>query len=891
MEGSPHEAFEPGANLERMALYQAAFRESPEGHLGELAANLPFRLGQSARDFIVPFAWDDELDQLASQAIEVIGGMLVGRRPGAQSGAFAVRRGLPPAGQRFVALAAEQDPHLEPSLTTAFWDAAGAPLSEALKRTFLRALEEELALPRRPPLGPLVALASASLALKVKALAPRGMTYERLEKAAGFALFALVEASSLAATSEVRARTWPVDPEPSLHRLRLWHNPLLYFSIRQSALQNDVNPWALSEELVQRWGAKLGRLGEASDGDETQALEQVQADPSLRELASGVGRRARLRRVLLRLLLEHDFGQEEGWSRLRAAWFDNAAADELVSEPKRLSAVPPRCQLPLQPLIGSGSILEDLQAGVKVALAYGLDLRAAEFLDRAQRHLRDERPGQGREELVQRYGAGRIYRLSGDGKALLKQVEQTESGYLFVDLKGFTQRTVRAKEMSVADFLRREFYEPILAAARRLAPTNRGEFRLLNLLGDAAAFAGEIPALVALSAEIRRICAEYGHKLVTLAQSPVGPVAEDPRLVPLSRATAARDPLLLERTLLEGELSRKKALPAEQRWKDLERQVTTRAGQLAQAFQEVRNRLQTASPVERAALQAEMVRISAAQEALVSRAEKAMGRLQGEPEAERAILVLELLTARERSRLEELDRALRAIDDDLSRELAEVERVREEKDAARLEAGVFISHGAAPEEIRIDDPVFGAVRVFIGERLNEAARGTARSGKVLAEVEAELAGAGRFGARSPFSVFVERGSGDELGSDIYNAGQALSSEALDAFLRGTLGERFHFERRLLRDSAPPELRSELSLPEELRLVVSVSTDTPSDVLTFREVGQVRFRGFERSRPCVVYELLAADGLLAKLLMRHCHGKWIPEARADQASLLAGLPKR
>ena len=42
-----------------------------------------------------------------------------------------------------------------------------------------------------------------------------------------------------------------------------------------------------------------------------------------------------------------------------------------------------------------------------------------------------------------------------------------KEGHLFVDLKGFTKRTKRSGSHVMADFLKNEFYVPILAAAKR----------------------------------------------------------------------------------------------------------------------------------------------------------------------------------------------------------------------------------------------------------------------------------------------------------------------------------------------------------------------------------------------------------------------------------------
>src|SRR5581483_9689384 len=79
-------------------------------------------------------------------------------------------------------------------------------------------------------------------------------------------------------------------------------------------------------------------------------------------------------------------------------------------------------------------------------------------------------------------------------------------------VKGFTQRTVRAKEIVVADFLRREFYEPILHSAGALRGEGR-EVKLLNLIGDAAVFSGDVALLIKLATDIRRICTTYQRTL------------------------------------------------------------------------------------------------------------------------------------------------------------------------------------------------------------------------------------------------------------------------------------------------------------------------------------------------------------------------------------------
>src|SRR5205085_3341485 len=56
----------------------------------------------------------------------------------------------------------------------------------------------------------------------------------------------------------------------------------------------------------------------------------------------------------------------------------------------------------------------------------------------------------------------------------------------------------------------------------------------------------------------------------------------------------------------------------------------------------------------------------------------------------------------------------------------------------KLEAGIFISYGAAPEVATFEDHIFGQIKVSIAEKINESARGTARNGGVRARVDAIL---------------------------------------------------------------------------------------------------------------------------------------------------------
>ncbi len=114
--------------------------------------------------------------------------------------------------------------------------------------------------------------------------------------------------------------------------------------------------------------------------------------------------------------------------------------------------------------------------------------------------------------------AGRLYRLSARPGPILKEAVERPVAHLFADVKDFTRRTTLLGQASMAEFLRREFYLPILAAAkehysgmRHLA--DRGGVQLNNLLGDAISFSGRIEAMVVLAQAIRRAFEAYAVRL------------------------------------------------------------------------------------------------------------------------------------------------------------------------------------------------------------------------------------------------------------------------------------------------------------------------------------------------------------------------------------------
>jgi len=901
----------------RPQLRLQAFREilnRPGGvaqRLPDLAPQFPFRLGEGPRDWVLPYILDDRIIALGIQAIEELFDGIADRR---QSGSepsvpprYGLRRGIQPWGLRLAVTASELDPLLDPALVEAWCDRSAGALGEELSGAFTRALEAELLVDRAPPYGCLMALASIELAAtlkeRIKSRAIRGLSYERLEKALGFALFALVEVSANRAIQEIEHRPRPRDARPAIDRVRLCLNPLSYCSIRTRALQNGLNPWWLPDNLEELWLARRADelLSRPIDQLLQIGLDQVLQDAKVKARYAHAGRQARFRHELLKLLWEYDRGTDATWGELRAELSSDERLGEWQADSKALvqrlrqAGVSPKGLASIQKLFALGQTdLEDLQLAVGNQIVYGLDRQVANHVEHLAHQLRDARAEGDVRPLAQLYEQGRLYRLSADQNSILQVAERRLSGHLFVDLKGFTQRTVRAKEIVVADFLRREFYEPILRAAGALSEEGR-EVKLLNLVGDAAVFSGDVPLLVKLATDIRRICKAYQRTLAGVDPGAAAGEVERDRREIQSRLTAVEEPLRLELSLIEGELTRKRSLTLEQLTAELQRMLQGRASELARAHHEVREKLATVKPAERDQLEARMLRLSEAQEALAGNARSTLERLAPQPPQQRMESILDLITGRERTRAEELNRALRQAREEVGQEVAERSQLRRTSRDSSLEAGVFVSYGAAPEEIRMEDAVFGEVKVAVAEKLNEAARGTGRSSKVAEEVAETLRSAvartGNHQLRDPFSVYVGARSG-ESDTEIFNVGEAMSGEALQVFLQRAAGQRYHFEKLVRRADLAAEICERFAIPERFKMIVSLSSSgSLSDALLFRDVGFVLFRGFEEGEGCEVFEILSAEHHLTKLLAQHHLQRWADEAKANPKQLLTGLPNR
>lgn len=306
---------------------------------------------------------------------------------------------------------------------------------------------------------------------------------------------------------------------------------------------------------------------------------------------------------------------------------------------------------------------------------------------------------------------------------------------------------------------------------------------------------------------------------------------------------------------------------------------------------------------------------------VVARATAAIEARYGEERAELLAAIRSAQKAQARGTLDPISgeepthrlRILRAEEQQLEdRRESELSRTSGEQ----LEAGIFISHGAAPEVATFEDAVFGAIKVSIAEKINESARGTARNGGVRARIDSMLlqlsAERGRTDLICPLTVAVAQplampvspgaerllrrflADGDHASAetvlaesvrdflqrlasqeeqldrgDIYNGGAAISEEALIAYVEARGSDLLFLRREIVVAELHPALGEKFVFPmQSLKLVFAVSPSSQSLQELFVYVGSALFRGFERTSGLGIYEIIPAQSELFQLMASH-----------------------
>ncbi|HEX9243992.1 MAG TPA: hypothetical protein VF875_16225 [Anaeromyxobacter sp.] len=859
----------------------AAARGDPAGFLRLDPAGVRFSLGTSLAELVVPVEVAPDARAIVRQAAVELALLVATHHtafvPGEDVDRLILREeyaSLPPVEPRLGAAgaggpdlraAAQLGPAIHPALTgglVAAWIGKGgkgrslvALWIGLLQRAFAELAESG----GKEPTPLLVALAlsagSASAAEDVRSFLPQP-PLDRYVRGAALAGLWLAARTGLARAWRDAARK---PDDPLLPRIEAALSPCAILGGRSATLGSGATLYGCELSAgIPRADDLTARLAQGADAEAVagELAAAVGADGDLARRAETAAALARLREALGAAVASAEAaGSATAAEPVRSLLCaPGALAQAMGDEPERKDL--------LARLVGLATDVPGAvdRAGQVVkawrpkdpAAAVGLDRAAARaaYADAAAALLADAaldrlaaparkalsfrtgREAEGGNELE--WEAGRLYRLSARAGAILRRAEERAAGHLFADVKDFTRRTALLGQASMAEYLRREFYVPILVAAKEhfggmqhLA--DRGGVVLNNLVGDAVSFSGRIDQMVALAKDVRAQFRAYAARLSREISSEV-----------VARQIAA----------IEGQAA-----------DGLGRAREARAAQDAA--------LAAASPGTpgHAAAAAAAARARVEEVRLEAERERALGRARGEV----------------------------------------------------LEAGVFVSYGAAPLVVVIEDEVFGRNRVAIAEKINESARGTARTASARVRADAALvrerARRGAPGLEHAWLVFVDQPmqiavppeaedhavrlfrSGDAQGAlrglvvpvrdgvekaarpgervgEIYNAGAALSEEALEAFLAEVGRERE--VRRVTLDPAeiPEALRARYLYGDApLALVACFRRDGRVAEL-FRRVGVAAFRGLGE---VAIWEL-CGEGGGAGALAGAFATRWLREGR-------------
>ena len=318
---------------ERLGLYRsllAAGRFDPPGIFDLALQQLPFKLGESAAEAMLPVAVDDTLNDAADNAVLDLLELLRRRKDNqlapraATPGAFgeteerqlapatlsahAFAEGIPARGTALAAV--RLDPHLDAGVLDAWLlRGHGSFLAEHLAGLFAHACDEDLRSGGTTPYLFLALLAVIDLLEGKKSHAKTGttkfLTYERLDKAVGFACYAVVETALERALSGLKGKSLAFDAGVYGARVRSMLTPLSFCSIRARALQNDLNPWGLSQTFAEAADAQWVAILDDDPNPRT-AEGRLTAlffdDPGLRLRTARLGAVGNARRAILDLL-------------------------------------------------------------------------------------------------------------------------------------------------------------------------------------------------------------------------------------------------------------------------------------------------------------------------------------------------------------------------------------------------------------------------------------------------------------------------------------------------------------------------------------------------------------------------------------------------------------
>ncbi|MBN1255829.1 MAG: hypothetical protein JXA50_11195 [Deltaproteobacteria bacterium] len=859
-------------------------------------------------------------------------------------------------------------------------------LTRSIKRLYEKAIEEEIKHGDLVDIAYLTHLCLVTYFRKakksLKGVNIRGFSYEKLEQAVGQILYSLVQTIQASIFDEIRYKDLTLDISRIEHLIRGTTTPLTFVSIRPTLFKNDLNPYHLDQEgfeLLQSLTSKIDLNFNNIEESLKSLVNHAKKNRRVREKLLEVRSINKIREVIFDYLKDYEdySGGKNLWlfnlfqkNKVMQSALANDEVDrkfeedlsKIISDTSRFGDKEQAQRAmgiekvyksqkqggTMKRLFFSTREEEQLKEVIEGFLLYQCDEIVDKRFSESLQYLDDREVLKKRDVLEDEYDKGRMYLLTTDTRPIIQDLSIKKEGHLFMDLRGFTQMMCRSKEISMADFMLKDFFLPILEVAKKYY-TDAG-VRLNNLVGDALSFSGRLRPLVSLAQEAREIFLRYTDHIKE--REGLFGEGDETRAIG-ARYQQERKAILQERkdieesiVGIERELKLKEFLNPTHLIKVQEEEFETKVSHYQQQIINLPYQIEREEDLaERDNLMKLHENVSNLKADIYEQKTELMETINsiGQDDLNN---IYRLVCAEERDELERLRRLLKASYDKES----ELNRAYEMEIAsggnAVIEYGLFISYGDAAETIAFEDPFWGKMNVAIAEKLNEAARGTGRNPDIRKKMDLLLRNARRAKGNPalayPFYVFIDRGyglflrsdmrtmienalqnrdkeaaeavmkiasslfmndidkgmkgAGDDgwetltYSNDIYNLGEAMSGEALQIYLKEIGPHKYTFDKTITINALNREIQQRFFFPSpELKFTVSVEKE--GDQLQFdlfRYVGDLVFRGFEIHNATAVYEIVRKNSPLYLLLERHHLEEWYREAKEKNRGIKTAL---
>ncbi len=657
----------------------------------------------------------------------------------------------------------------------------GRRLIAELFRIYKKAIEEEMRLSGAERTSFLVHLAISKILSEkkeiVKGVKIRGVSYEKLERSISILFSNIVRVVVSEVLNSFKGKQLSYDFKEMEYLLLGTTTPFFILNIKNALLNSDLNPYNLSpkiaaclEEVYAQAAKKSHSIGDLTSG----MVSLITQDNVLAETVFDFFSLSSFRDDILDYLISYD-NQREGIhiilaeisqddKLLRAMLEDSKIASQVETGLSDLIDRYSRDERRTQKIrkiltnfkthrkwglvrlfsVGKETIVFKVSEVVKRYIIFRMDLGYDSYFTSARKTLENKKKALPLQELIREYEGGRLYRFSGDHKIFLVKKEEVHEGHLFVDLKSFTKRTKRSGSLVMADFLKNEFFLPILDAAKsyylKIGKEPSLGLELNNLLGDAISFSGNVTALVELAKEIQRITSEYKKKLIKnnpdfderiLREGLLTEYRHD--LVRLTKEKkrisdtirALNDIIVNKRSISPGAM-------IDAQMKLFEETIQAHIDAIMEVSQKVRDaktdKERDKSLARETELREQLSAIKASKDEMVSEVDKQQ-LVKRSKEFYTEICQDELNQInRLKGMLSEAHTKVRELTQSYYDRLGEITDLG-------VNTGLYISYGGLSEVITLHDDLWGDIKVSIADKINEASRGAQRHRSIKKRID------------------------------------------------------------------------------------------------------------------------------------------------------------